>query len=78
MSRNIVERMTAAGKADLVDVKIYPKAGHQIAGTGTFPVRLYGEQSPDLDAKDILAEGSAAADAWRRTIEFLARGSENK
>jgi dienelactone hydrolase len=71
MTRHIVERMTVAGKLDLVDVKIYPKAGHQIAGTGAFPVRLYGEQSPDLDAKDILAEGSAAADAWRRTIQFL-------
>lgn len=71
MARNIVERMVAAGKSDRVEVKIYPRAGHQIAGTGTFPVRLYGEQSPDPDAKDILAEGEAMADAWRRTLLFL-------
>jgi dienelactone hydrolase len=71
MARNIVERMVFAGKADQVEVKIYPTAGHQIAGTGTFPVRLYGEQSPDPEAKDIVAEGEAAADAWRRTLLFL-------
>ena len=71
MARNIVERMVFAGNSDRVEVKIYPKAGHQIAGTGTFPVRLYGEQSPDQDAKDIVAEGEAAADAWRRTLLFM-------
>lgn len=71
MARNVVERLTAAGKGDRVDVKIYPRAGHQTAGTGTFPIRLYGEQSPDADAKDLAAEGEAAADAWRRTIRFL-------
>ncbi len=71
MARNIVERMVAAGNADKVEVRIYPKAGHQLSSTGTFPVRLYGEQSSDPTAKDILAEGDAAADAWRRTIRFL-------
>ncbi len=71
MARNIVERMVSAGKGEKVEVRIYPKAGHQLAGTGTFPVRLYGEQSSDPTAKDILDEGDAAADAWRRTIRFL-------
>jgi dienelactone hydrolase len=71
MARNLVERLVAAGKSDRVEVTIYPKAGHQITGTGTFPVRLYGEQSLDPEAKDILAEGTAAADAWRRTVLFL-------
>jgi hypothetical protein len=54
-----------------VEVKIYHKAGHQLAGTGTFPIRLYGEQSPDPNAPDIEAEGEAAADAWKRTLVFL-------
>lgn len=75
MARNVVERLVAAGKSDYVEVKIYPKAGHQLAGTGTFPVRLYGEQSPDPDAKDIVAEGEASADAWRRTLRFLKKQS---
>ena len=28
-------------------------------------------QSPDPDAKDIVAEGEAAADAWRQTLLFI-------
>ena len=72
MARTVAERMTAAGKGDRVAVKIYPRAGHQIAGTGTYPVRVYGVQGADPDAKDIVAEGEAAADAWQRTVRFLA------
>jgi dienelactone hydrolase len=71
MSRNLVETLALNNKSGQVELKIYPKAGHQIAGTGTFPIRLYGEQSLDKDAKDIAAEGEAAADAWRRTVRFL-------
>ena len=71
MTRNLAERMMLAKKGGQVEVKIYRKAGHQIAGTGTFPVRLYGEQSADPDAKDLVAEGEAATDAWRRTVRFL-------
>lgn len=72
MARNLVEQMTLAGAAQRVQVRIYPRAGHMIAGTGTFPVRLYGEDSADPAAKDLTAEGEAAADAWRRTLRFLA------
>ncbi len=71
MARNIVERFVASKKANQIEVRIYPKAGHQISGTGTFPVRLYGEPSDDRDAKDLDAEGDAAADAWKRTLAFL-------
>lgn len=71
MARALVERMTAAGAAQRVEVKIDPRAGHQISGTGTFPVRLYGEDPADPTAKELTAEGEAAADAWRRTLRFL-------
>ncbi|MFT3883206.1 MAG: acyl-CoA thioester hydrolase/BAAT C-terminal domain-containing protein [Gemmatales bacterium] len=71
MTRQLVEQMVLAGKAEQVQVKIYPRAGHQLSGTGTFPVRLYGEQSNDPDAKDIIAEGEAAAECWKKTIAFL-------
>lgn len=71
MARNLTERMIAAGKSDQVTLKIYPRAGHQISGTGTFPIRLYGEQSSEPDAKDLDAEGAAAANAWQRTLNFL-------
>ncbi len=73
MARNLAERSSLAENAGRLEVKIYPKAGHQIAGTGTFPIRLYGEQSADAAAKDIVAEGEAAADAWQRTLRFLGR-----
>jgi len=71
MSRKLVEQMVLAGKAAQVEVKIYPQAGHQLSGTGSFPIRLYGEQSSDPDAKDIVAEGEAAADSWKKTVAFL-------
>jgi dienelactone hydrolase len=71
MSRNVVEQMILAGKGAQVTVKIYPDAGHQLSGTGTFPIWLYGKQEPHEFNKNILSEGYAAADAWRRTVAFL-------
>lgn len=71
MARNLAERLMLAKKSAQLEIKVYPRAGHQIAGTGTFPVRLYGEASSDPDAKDVVAEGDAAADLWRRTLRFL-------
>jgi dienelactone hydrolase len=71
MSRNLVEQMLLAGKGEQVQVKIYPDAGHQLAGVGTFPIWLYGKQEPHDFNKNILSEGYAAADAWRRTAAFL-------
>lgn len=71
MTRNLLERRVKDGRSAQTEAKIYPKAGHQIAGPGAFPVWLYGEQSDDPNAKDIIAEGEAAADAWQRTVRFL-------
>lgn len=76
MSRNIVERMFAANKLDQIHLHIFSRAGHQIAGTGTFPVRMYGVDSNDSNSKDIVPEGRAAARAWNLTIEFLQERSK--
>ncbi|MFN0137886.1 MAG: acyl-CoA thioester hydrolase/BAAT C-terminal domain-containing protein [Phycisphaerae bacterium] len=73
MTRNIVERSALAGASDRVQAVIYPTAGHQISGTGTFPIYLYGQPGSDPTAKDLAAEGRAAADAWRRAIDFFDR-----
>lgn len=73
MTRNIVERMIEAGNEHLVNVRIYPLAGHQISSTGTFPVFLYGAQSDDPRVKDIEQEGSDSADAWELTLQLLDR-----
>lgn len=71
MTRNLAERLMAAGKGDLLTVRIFPTAGHSISGTGTFPVWLYGEQNNEPGAIDILAGGDAAADAWQQILAFL-------
>ncbi len=73
MARNLVERFVDAGKPGQVSVRIFPLAGHQIAGTGTFPIRLYGVQSEDANAKDLVAEGQSAGESWKLTLEFLNR-----
>ena len=56
-----------------VEWKIFPKAGHQISGTGIFPPRLYGVPSTDPRDKDLTAEGAAAEEGWERTLAFLGR-----
>jgi len=77
MARNLAERLAVAGKGGQVEVKIYPKSGHQISGTGTFPIWIYGERSVNPEAKDIVAEGEASADAWQRTLRFLQKSPKN-
>jgi dienelactone hydrolase len=71
MSRNIADTMRRAGKAKQVETAIYPMAGHQICGDGSFPVRAYGKDDPDPDRKTLNAEGHATVTAFRRTIAFL-------
>lgn len=54
-------------------VQVYPTAGHQICGDGTYPTHIWADASTDPRVKDPLAEGAAAADAWSRIKAFLAR-----
>jgi acetyl esterase/lipase len=71
MSRNIAETMRRAGKGRQVETAIFPMAGHQICGDGSFPVRAYGKDDPDPDRKNLNAEGHATVTAFRRMIAFL-------
>jgi dienelactone hydrolase len=71
MSRNIAETMRRAAKGKQVETAIFPMAGHQICGDGSFPVRAYGKDDPDADRKSLNAEGQATVAAFRRTIAFL-------
>lgn len=52
-------------------VQVYPAAGHQICGAGTYPSHIWADASTDSRVKDPLAEGSAQVDAWQRTVAFL-------
>jgi pimeloyl-ACP methyl ester carboxylesterase len=71
MARKISETMRRAGKEKQVETAIFPMAGHQICGDGSFPVRAYGKDDPDADRKSLNAEGHATVSAFRRTIAFL-------
>jgi dienelactone hydrolase len=71
MARNIADAMRRAGKDKQVETAIFPMAGHQICGDGSFPVRAYGKDDPDVDRKSLNAEGHATVEAFRRTIAFL-------
>ncbi len=66
MARRLASRLKGRGRA-----VVFPKAGHQLSGTGTFPPRLYGTPPRDGRDKDLTAEGEAAEKAWRLTLEFL-------
>ena len=63
--------MKAAGRGTDVEYVVYPRAGHQICSNGTYPARLYAEETGDPSLKDPTAEGAAASDAWFRRIGFL-------
>jgi dienelactone hydrolase len=71
MARLLKKRMDRAGKGKQVQVLTFDKAGHQLSGDGTFPVRLYGVQSADPRDKILNAEGEGTALAWERVVTFL-------
>ena len=71
MTRSLVARMKAADRSADVHAVVYPRAGHQICTNGTYPARLYAEDTGDRTLKDPTEEGAAAADAWFRRIAFL-------
>jgi dienelactone hydrolase len=75
MSLALQEQMRKAKLTDRIEVEVYPGAGHQIAGTGVFPVWLYAspEDNRDglLEGRDVVATGEAVGKAWKRTIDFL-------
>jgi dienelactone hydrolase len=73
MAWRLDARFAKAGKSDQVETHIYPTAGHQICGDGTYPTHLWMDQGNDPRSKDLVAEGRAAADAWQRMQTFLRR-----
>ena len=73
MSRALNRALSMAGKARQSQLKVYPLAGHNICGSGLFPVRLYGQQSSAAYSPDLTEEGEAAVDAWKLTKAFFAR-----
>lgn len=73
MIRRLQARADAAGRGDHLEAQIYPEAGHQICGSGSFPARLYSDQSSSPWVEDVTAAGEATIDGWARTLDFLER-----
>jgi dienelactone hydrolase len=73
MATKLAERMRRARRSDQVELHVFPRAGHQICGAGTFPTHLYGEPSTDPRVKDLVAEGEGASEAWRLTQLFFSK-----
>jgi dienelactone hydrolase len=71
MAESLAERMRKAGKGSRVIVQVYPAAGHQICGAGTYPSHIWADASTDPRVKDPVAEGAAQVDAWRRIVHFF-------
>ncbi|MES2753528.1 MAG: acyl-CoA thioester hydrolase/BAAT C-terminal domain-containing protein, partial [Pseudomonadota bacterium] len=69
------EMATALGKrlGRRATTVVYPTAGHQICGAGTYPSHIWADASPDPRVKDPTAEGAAQVDAWWRMQAFLKR-----
>jgi hypothetical protein len=73
MATKLAERMRRGGRGGQIEVHVFPRAGHQISGAGTFPTHLYGEASADLRVKDLVAEGEAASESWRLMQSFFSK-----
>lgn len=73
MAKRLAARMKAAGRSRDVEAHVYDEAGHQICGDGTFPPRVYDEDSTDDRRKDLNAEGAASGQAWNLIQAFFNR-----
>lgn len=71
MVRRILGRRSEAGLSSKTVGAVYPNAGHQICGDGTWPLRLYGSDGVGDRNLSMEAEGEAAVQAWNRTLAFL-------
>lgn len=61
------------GKGSNSELRNYPKASHAICGDGTYPTRLWAEDSADPRKPNLDADGYATVDAWNRIVTFFRR-----
>ena len=72
MAAELDRRMTEAGEGAKSELHVYTAAGHAICGDGTYPSRLWSDDSTDPHAPDLDANGRATVDAWRQIKNFFA------
>ena len=73
MARRNDVALRRAGKGDRSDIRVYPRSSHAICGDGTYPTRLWADDSTDPRRPDLDADGYATVDAWRHIIAFFRR-----
>lgn len=73
MAQQIDSELKRAGKSRNSELRVYPKASHAICGDGTYPTRLWADDSPDPRRPDLGEDGRATVDAWQRIIAFFKR-----
>lgn len=71
MAQAMMRTLTDAGKNKGSRLLVFERAGHGVCSGGSFPVRLHATQRPEPWAKSLDAEGEAAEEAWRGTIDFF-------
>ena len=71
MSKNLDARMRSAGAASRSELVVYERAGHGICGDGTYPTRVWRDDSTDQRDPDLDETGRAAADAWSHIKDFF-------
>ena len=62
-----------AGKGPSSELRVYPKASHAICGDGTYPTRLWADDSRDSRRPDLDADGRATIHAWQSIVAFFNR-----
>lgn len=73
MALRLDRRLRSKGAADRSELHIYEAAGHAICGDGTYPTRLWAQDSVDPRDPDRDAEGRATVDAWNRIKTFFSQ-----
>lgn len=71
MATQLAARFEGAGRSDDVELRIYPKAGHQICGDGLSTPFAWADPPTDDWQKDPAAEGQATSEAWQATVAFF-------
>jgi len=74
MSKEVAARLQAAGKEPLIELQLFPHAGHYICGTGDAPSRSGSSDGSTPGGGAAEATGQAAREVWEKTLAFL-RGS---
>lgn len=73
MAKKLDAKMKAAGKVNKTELVVYERAGHAICGDGTYPTRVWQDESSDPRDPDLDETGRAASNSWSRIKVFFSQ-----